>query len=199
MLMPFPHALPPVEGYFPAQLLLLALLGVSLVLIFAGRTLAKVVAFLAVGVVGAALGGTLSAQYLSPMWDIFGLLLGFVVGGVLAVALLPLGVGLALGYAGYVIALSFAASSTLALIVGVAFFIAGALLSNRILSVTTAVIGGLLLFDVLTRYIGFSSTIATVVAAFVTFVGLWVQLAPGRHPSQQPTTTTVGGQPNDRR
>ena len=199
MLIPFPHTLQPVLGYFPAQLLLLALLGASLVLIFAGRTLAKVVAFLAVGLVGAALGGTLTAQYLPPMWGVFGALLGFVMGGILGVALLPLGVGLALGYAGYVVALGFALGSTMALVVGVVFFVVGAILSNRILSVTTAVIGGLLLFDVLTRYIGLSSTIATVVAAFVTFVGLWVQLAPGRHPSQQPTTTTVGGQPNDRR
>lgn len=198
MLIPFPHTLPPVLGYFPAQLLLLALLGASLVLIFAGRTLAKVVAFLAVGLVGAALGGTLAAQYLPPMWGVFGALLGFVMGGILGVALLPLGVGLALGYAGYVVALGFALGSTMALVVGVVFFVVGAILSNRILSVTTAVIGGLLLFDVLTRYVGFSSTIATVVAAFVTLIGLWVQLAPGRRPPQ-PTTTAVGGQPSDRR
>ncbi len=192
-----PDSLSPVLPGVPASLLLLALLGVSLVLIFAGRTLAKVVAFLAVGIVGAAFGGTLAVQYLAPQWHILGVLLGFVVGGLLGVALLPLGIGLAVGYAGYIIALDLALGPAAALIAGVAFFVVGALLSSKILSVATAVIGGLLLFDVLTRY-GFGSTLATLVAALLTLVGLWVQLAPGRRPSQ-PTTTNVGGQPSDSR
>ena len=187
--------LSPALGYVPAEVLLLALLGVSLVLIFAGRTLAKLVAFLAVGIVGAAFGGTLAAQYLAPIWGIVGVLLGFVVGGVLGVALLPLGIGLALGYAAYVVAFGFALGPTAALVAGVAFSIVGALLSNRILGVATALVGRLLLFDSLPRYVGFSPTVATLIAAFLTFVGLWVQLGPGRHPAQ-PTTTNVGGQPS---
>ena len=190
---PFPNTLPPVQAYLPPEVLLLALLGVSLVLIFAGRALVKVVAFLAVGLVGAALGGQLAALYLQPEWGIVGVLLGFAIGGLLGVALLPLGVGLALGYAGYAIALGFAAGSTAAIIVGVAFFVVGAVLSNRIIGVATALVGGLLLFDVLVRYVGFGSDIATVVAGVITLAGLWVQLAPSRRPPQ-PTTTTVGGQ-----
>ena len=195
---PFPHALPAVLVYFPAQLLLFVLLGVSLVLIFAGRTLVKVVAFLAVGLVGAALGGTLWVQYLTPQLDIIGVLLGFVIGGLLGVALLPLGVGLALGYAAYVIALSFALGATGALIAGVALFVVGAILSNKILGVATALVGGLLLFDVLVRYVGFGPTFATLVAGLITLIGLWVQLSPGRR-TPQPTTASVGGQPSDSR
>lgn len=191
-----PNSLSPVLPGVPADLLLLALLGVSMVLIFAGRTLAKVVAFLAVGIVGAALGGTLAAQYVAQ-WQILGVLLGFVIGGLLGVALLPLGIGLAVGYTGYVIALDLALGPTAALVAGVAFFVVGALLSGKILSVATAAIGGLLLFDVLTRY-GFGSTLATLVAALLTLAGLWVQLSPDRRPSQ-PTATQVGGQPSDRR
>lgn len=197
-MIPFPHTLPPVQAYVPATVLLLALLGISLVLIFAGRALAKVVAFLAVGVIGAAFGGQLAAQYLAPQWATLGLLLGFVLGGIIGLVLLPLGVGLALGYAAYVVALSFAPSWIVAFIAGVAFFVVGALLSDKILGVATALIGGLLLFDVLTRYAGLGSPVATLVAALLTVVGLWVQLAPSRHPSQ-PTTTPVGGQPSDRR
>jgi hypothetical protein len=195
-MMPFPNSLSPVLPGVPAPVLLLALLGVSLLLIFAGRTLAKVVAFLAVGMIGAAFGGSIAVQYLVPQWQIVGLLLGFVMGGLLGVVLLPLGVGLAVGYAGYVIALDLALGPTAAIIAGVALFVVGALLSSKILSVATAMIGGLLLFDILTRY-GFGSILATLVAALLTLVGLWVQLEPGRHPAQ-PTTTNVGGQPSAR-
>lgn len=192
-MIPIPHSLwPGLPGVSP-QVLLLALLGASLVLIFAGRTMAKVVAFLAVGIVGAAFAGSLAGQYLASQWQILGVLLGFVIGGLLGVVLLPLGVGLATAYAGYVIALDLALGPTAALIVGVALFIVGAVLSDKILSVATAFIGGLLLFDVLTHY-GFGPTLATLVAALITLVGLWVQLAPGRRPSQ-PATTAVVGQP----
>jgi hypothetical protein len=195
-MIPIPHSLSPVLPGVPAPVLLLALLGVSLFLIFAGRTLAKVVAFLAVGIIGAAFGGSIAVQYLAPQWQILGLLLGFVIGGLLGVVLLPLGVGLAVGYAGYVVALELALGPTAAIIAGVALFVVGALLSSKILSVATALIGGLLLFDVLTHY-GFGSTLATLVATFLTLAGLWVQLELGRHPSE-PTTTSVGGQPSAR-
>ena len=196
VVIPFPHSLLPGLPGVPSQVLLLALLGVSLVLIFAGRTVAKVVAFLAVGIVGAALAGSIAAQYLTSQWQVLGALAGFVIGGLLGVVLLPLGVGLAIGYAGYVIALDLALGTPAALIAGVVLFIVGALLSDRILSFATALIGGLLLFDVLTLY-GFGPTLATLVAALLTLVGLWVQLAPGRHPSQ-PATAAAVGQPSPR-
>jgi hypothetical protein len=197
MTMPnLPHLLAPLLGSVPAELLLLALLGVSLVLIFAGRTLAKVVAFLAVGLAGAALGGTIFAHYLPPFWSIIGVLLGFVIGGVLGIALLSLGMGLLVGYVSYVVALGFSLGPNIALLVGVAFFIVGVILSGKILSLATALFGGLLLFEVLTRY-GFGPTFATVIAALLTLVGLWVQLVPSRRPAQ-PTATNVGGQPSAR-
>ncbi len=189
-----PHILAPALAQVPASLLVLSLLVVSLVLIFAGRTLVKVVAFLVVGFAGAAFGSILAAQYLSPQWAIIGLLLGFVIGGLLGVALLPLGIGLAVGYAGYVIALDLALGPTAALVAGVAFFVVGAFLSGKILGAATALVGGLLLFDVLTRYAGFGPTVATVIAAALTLIGLWVQLMPERRLTQ-PTTTNVGGQP----
>ncbi len=189
------NILAPALAQVPASLLVLALLAVSLVLIFAGRALVKVVAFLAVGFVGAAFGSMLAVQYLSPQWGILGLLLGFVTGGLLGVALLPLGIGLVVGYAGYIIALDLALGPLAALIAGVAFFIIGAMLSGEILGAATALVGGLLLFDVLTRYVGFGPTMAIVVAGALTLIGLWVQLAPGRRPAQ-PTTTNVGGQPS---
>ncbi len=192
-----PNMLAPLQAQVPAWALFLALLGVSLALIFAGSTLAKIVAFVVVGFVGASVGGALAAQYLPPGGNLVGVILGFAVGGLLGVALIALGIGFAVGYAGYLLALNFALSPTMALIVGIAFFIVGLALSGKILTVGTALVGGLLLFDVLTHY-GFGPTMATVVAALMTLIGLWVQLSPNRRVAQ-PATSNVGGQPSDRR
>lgn len=186
----------PALAQFPAWALVLALLAVSLVLIFAGKSLVKVVAFLVVGFLGAAFGGSLAVHYLSPDLGFVGVLLGFVAGGLLGLVLLPLGVGLAAGYAGYLVALDLALGPMVALIAGATFFIVGALLSGKILGIATAVVGGLLLFDVLSRFVGLDPFVATLLAAALTVVGLWVQLAPERHPTQ-PTSTAVGGQPGE--
>jgi hypothetical protein len=189
-----PSSLVPAMPHVPGDLLFLGLLAVSLVLIFAGSTLAKVLAFVVVGLVGAALGGVVVAQYISPQWDLLGVLLGFVIGGLLGVALLSLGVGLVAGYAAYILALGFGLSSTVALVAGVVFFIIGLVLSSKILVVATAVAGGFLLFNAL-AYFGFDPTLALVVAGALTLIGLWVQMGPRRRVTQ-PATTSVGGQPS---
>jgi hypothetical protein len=181
-------------AHVPTDLLFLALLVVSLALIFAGGTLAKLVAFMVVGLVGAVLGGVVVAQYISPQWDLVGILLGFVIGGLLGMALLPLGVGLVVGYAGYLLALGFGLSSTVALATGVVFLIIGLVLSSKIIKVVTAVAGGFLLFNVLV-YFGLDPTVSTLVAGALTLVGLWVQLTSRRRVTQ-PAATNVGGQPS---
>lgn len=183
--------LAPLQANVPAWALLLGLLGLSLVLIFAGSTLVKLVAFVVVGIAGAALGGTLVAQFVSPGWQLLGVLMGFVIGGVLGVALIALGMGLAAGYAAYVIALDLALGQTVGIIAGVAFFVVGLALSKKILTVSTALVGGLLLFNVLTSY-GFGSDIATLVAAALTIAGLWVQLTPQRR-----TAISTAAQPSN--
>jgi hypothetical protein len=190
MLWSISSMLAPLQANVPAWALLLGLLGLSLVLIFAGGTLVKVVAFVVVGIAGAALGGTIAAQYLAPSWQLLGVVLGFVVGGVLGVALIALGIGFALGYAAYLVALDLALGPTIALVTGVVFFIVGLVLSGKILTVGTAIVGGLLLFNVLTYY-GFGSEVATLVAAVLTVLGLWVQLAPRRR-----MTVSTGSQPS---
>lgn len=175
----------PVLAHVPAPLLLVSLVGVSLAVIFAGRTLAKVLAFFAVGLAGAVLGSSLAVQYLSSSWALVGLLLGFVMGGALGVVLLSVGIGLALGYAGYLVALDFALGATFALIVGAALFVIGLMFVNKILSLTTATLGGLLLFGVLTHY-GFGLPLAALVATALTLAGIWVQLGY-MHGSRPPT------------
>jgi hypothetical protein len=178
-------------AHVPPYLLFLALLVVSLALIFAGGTFAKVVAFMVVGLVGAVFGGVLVAQYISPQWDLVGVLLGFVIGGLLGMVLLPLGVGLVVGYAGYLLVLGLGLSSTVALAMGVIFFIIGLVLSSKIIKVVTAVAGGFLLFNVLV-YFGLDPIVSTLIAGVLTLIGLWVQLT-SRRQYKRPATMTVGG------
>ena len=180
-------------AHVPGDVLFLALLVVSLALIFAGGTLAKVLAFIVVGLLGAVFGGVLVAQYISPQWDLVGVLLGFVIGGLLGMALLSLGVGLVVGYATYIIALGFGLSSTAALVAGAVFFIVGLVLSSKIIKVVTAVAGGFLLFNVLV-YFGLDPLVSTLVSLVLAVVGLWVQLVSGRR-ARRPVATNVGGQP----
>ena len=169
------NMLAPVLAHVPAPLLLVTLLAVSVAMIFAGRTLAKILTFLAVGITGAALGGSLAVQYLSQSWSVVGALLGFVIGGMLGLVLLSVGVGLAIGYAGYLVALDFALGTTSALFVGLGLFVVGLMLSNKILGLATALLGGLLLFGVLNHY-GFGFATTTLVAGALTLAGLYVQL-----------------------
>jgi len=181
-------------AHVPGDVLFLALLVVSLALIFAGGTLAKVLAFIVVGLLGAVFGGIIIAQYISPQWDLVGVLLGFVIGGLLGMALLSLGVGLVVGYTAYIISLGFGLSSTVALVAGVVFFIVGLALSSKVLKVVTAVAGGFLLFNVLV-YFGLDPLVSTLISAALTAAGLWVQLA-SRRPATQRAAPNPGGQPS---
>jgi len=182
-------------AHVPADLLFLTLLVVSLALIFAGGTLAKVVAFVVMGLVGAVLGGVVVAQYISPQWDLVGILFGFIIGGLLGVVLLPLGVGLVVGYSAYIIALGFGLSSTVALVAGILFFVIGLALSSKILIIITAVGGGFLLFNVLT-YFGFDPLVSAFVATALTLVGLWVQMSSRRRMAPKAAANLVGQSTN---
>lgn len=182
-----PNQLAPLLQNVPAWLPLLGLLGVSLALIFAGRTVVKVAAFLIVGVAGALVGGMLGAHYIPAGGDLIGVVIGFVLGGLLGVALVALGIGLVVGYSAYLLAQQMAFGDTVSLILGLAFFVVGVALSGKILALVTAVGGGLLLFDVLILY-GFGPTVSTLLAALATLAGLWVQLSQRRH-APQPTAT----------
>jgi hypothetical protein len=159
---------------FPAWPLFIVLLVVSLLLIFAGRSVVKLLAFLVVGLIGASLGGSLGAQYLTSLGSLggaLGFLIGFFAGGLLGLLLIHVGIGLAVGYAAYVLALSLGSGTTMAVIIGFVFFLVGFLLYNKILTVITAVAGGFLLYDALGFYL--DPPIAGVIAIIVVLVGIW--------------------------
>ncbi len=184
------QVLPGLHG-LPEGALALALLAVSLVLIFAGKSVVKVLAFVAVGLVGASVGGTIGFQYLGAGGDFVGIVLGFVLGGLLGVMLVALGVGLLIGYAAYLLTLGFIPIFTAAFIVGVVFFAVGALMSSEILAVVTALAGGALLFDVLRGY-SLGLAISGLIAVLVTVAGIWVQMSSERRVVKPTAVQTRG-------
>jgi hypothetical protein len=155
--------------------LFVLLLIVSLLLIFFGRTVVRALAFLVIGLIGATIGGALAAQYLPSLGSLgglFGLVLGFIIGGFIGLMLVPVGIGLAVGYSAYLLTLDVVPNTTAAFVVALFFFIAGVFLYRKILTVVTAVAGGFLLFDALSFYV--NPTAAAVLAGLVTLVGLWL-------------------------
>ena len=186
------------QGQVPTWLLSLALLVISLVLIFAGRSVVKAIAFFVVGLVGAAIGGALAAQYLAGAGDLgtlVGFLLGFAIGGLIGVVVVMVGIGVVLGYGAYTVTQQFVSGSTIPLVAGFVFFLVGIALYNKILGLVTAVAGGFLLFDVLIDY-GAGSTLSLVVAAALTLGGIWVQ--EGKRRKKVTQTISKGSKPGAR-
>lgn len=186
--MSIPDQLAPFLSIVPEWALLLATLVVSLALIFAGRKVVKLFAFLVVGIIGASIGGAMVAQYLAgsgSLGVLLGVIVGFFIGGLLGVVLVAVGIGVAVGYAAYLLTAEFVSGTTIPLIVGLIFFIIGVAFYGRILGVVTAIAGGLLFFDVILIY-GFGPILSTIFAAALTIVGIWVQEGFNRR-AQQPT------------
>ena len=170
----------------------IVLLIVSLLLIFAGRRVVKALAFLVVGLIGASIGGTLAAQYISSLgWfgSILGILIGFFAGGLLGLLVVRLGIGLAVGYAAYIIAVDIVSSTIAGIVVGFVFFLIGVVLYNKILTLVTALAGGFLLFTALNLPpLGLPSLASAAIAIIITMIGLWVDF--GRRKKRGKATFT---------
>ncbi len=158
----------------PDTFLAVLLLFLSLALIFAGKSLAKALAFLVTGAVVGAIGAIFGTMFLGILGTILGGVVGFLVGGLIGIMLLELGIGVALGYFGYTVAHSYFGGITIPIVIGIALFVVGIVLADRILSVATVVLGGVLLFDVMLS-LGTGAALATLVSVVVSLAGLWVQ------------------------
>ncbi len=163
--------LPEVVG---TPIFLIALLVVSLLLIFFGGRVIKAVAFILGGFIGAYLGGTLGAFFLSSLGAILGEIAGFLVGGLLSLAFLSLAIGLGLGYSGYAITQLIFGATIPSLIVGVVLFVLGVILSGRILTLVSVFIGSFLLLNAL-AFAGLQLPLAIVVVSALAILGLWIQ------------------------
>lgn len=184
----------PVLPGLPGQLLVIALAIAALVLLFAGRSIIKVVAFFVVGLIGVALGGTIGVVTLGPLGALIGAVLGFIVGGFLGMALLALGISLIIGYAGYVLALDLSGNPFVALVIGFVLFVIGLAFHNKIISVVTAVAGGILLFDVL-RMLGMEVLVSTIIALLAVVAGIYVQSTTGKRIKSAGSTQSAATNP----
>src|SRR2546427_12888330 len=101
---------------------LVALLLAALFLIFFGRRVIKLVAFILGGWAGAYFGGILGAAFLGSFGTLVGELVGFLVGGFLGMSLLSFAIGLGLCSAGYAITQAILSSTVACLSFGVVLF-----------------------------------------------------------------------------
>lgn len=170
-----PHVIHFPAGLVPAPsgvLIAIILLAVSLLLMFAGRSVVKSLAFLLAGVAGALAGATLGAVLFGLLGLLTGAVLGFFIVGFIGYSLLYLGVGFITGYFVYELARSLGLSLFISLFLGVVFFIVGILLTGRFLELITAIAGGAIFFSV-AIYFGspfFFSLLASIILAALGYV-----------------------------
>lgn len=166
----FPHAISGAAALLYAVLLALVALG----LIFAGRSVIKGLAFLAVGLAGAAFGAAAGTIVLPLIGTIVGGVVGFVVGGLIGLLLVHIGIGLALGYFGYLTTRFLTHSLVLGVAIGIALFIVGVAISSKLMELVTAILGGFILYGVLI-FFGAAPFTAGVVSLVLAAVGFVVQ------------------------
>ena len=168
---PFFHGLLP-RGLSLVSALLLA--AVSLGLIFAGKQIIRVIAFIGIGLVVGAAFASAGAVVLGIFGLVAGFVLGFVIGGLLSFVLLPLAIGIGIGLAAYRIAQVIAHVYIFSVIVGVIFFVIGIIISLKLLALATAFFGALLLFDALI-FFDVPGLFAALICVVLAVVGFWVQ------------------------
>ena len=166
----FPHAL----SGFGGSIFAVVLLGLSLALMFYGRSIIKGLAFLAVGFAGAAFGLAVGGSFLGVVGAIIGGVLGFLVGGAVGLLLVNVGMGLALGYFGYLATRDLTNVFVLAVVVGIILFFVGVAISSKLLDLVTAILGGFILDGVLV-FFGVAPPYAAVVSLVLAAAGFYVQ------------------------
>ncbi|HVC26693.1 MAG TPA: hypothetical protein VND40_00890 [Nitrososphaerales archaeon] len=158
------------SGSFFAAILALVALG----LIFSGRSVIKGLAFLVVGLAGAAFGAAVGGALIGVIGAVVGGVVGFFVGGAIGLLLVDVGMGLALGYFGYLVTRDLTNLFFLAVVVGVILFVVGVAISSKLLELVTAVLGGVILDGVLV-FFGVSPLYAAVVSLVLAAIGFYVQ------------------------
>jgi hypothetical protein len=166
----FPHALSGFGGSLFAVILALVALG----LMFSGRSIIKGLAFLAVGLAGAAFGLAVGGSLLGVIGAVIGGVLGFLVGGAIGLLLVEVGMGLALGYFGYLVTRDLTNVFVLAVVVGVILFFVGVAISTKLLELVTAILGGVIL-DAVLVYFGVPPFYAAAVSVVLAASGFYVQ------------------------
>ncbi len=152
---------------------------VALALMFSGRSIIKGLAFLVVGLAGAAFGVAVAGGFLGVVGAVVGAVVGFLVGGAIGLLLVDVGIGLALGYFGYLLTRDLTNVFVLAVVVGVILFVVGVAISSKLLDLVTAVLGGVI-FDGVLVFFGVPPLYAAVVSVVLAAVGFSVQFRERR-------------------
>jgi hypothetical protein len=166
----FPHALSGAGGDVLAVILLL----ISIALMFSGRSIIKGLAFLVVGFAGAVFGLAVGGIVLGPIGAVIGGVIGFLAGGAIGLLLVEVGMGLALGYFGYLATRDITHVFVLAVVVGVILFFVGVALASKLLELVTAVLGGVVLYGVLV-FFGLAPLDSAVISLVLAAAGFFVQ------------------------
>src|SRR5712691_7216655 len=124
---------------------LVALLLAALFLIFFGRRVIKVVAFILGGLAGAYFGGILGAAFLGSFCTLVAEVICFLLGGCLGMSFLSFAIGLGLGYAGYAITQSILGSTLASISVVLVLFVVGMILAGKILSLVSVIFVGFII------------------------------------------------------
>jgi len=153
-----------------------SLLVISLLLIMVGSRLTEGLAFVVVGLVGGSIGYGLGAGF-GTASSMAGFVAGFLSGGVVALLLLPLGMGLALGFMGYQVAASLTGILIVPLMVSIVCFTYGLFLTDLLLPVVSSASGGMILYATAISLGMPASEVALVVVTMST-LGVIVQTVP---------------------
>lgn len=126
----------------------IGLLTMSFLLIFGGTRLIRSLSLILGGLIGALAGLTIGSQAYGMIGATLGFAVGFALGGVMSLYFLPVGIGLAMGFMGYSVAKTFIPITLVPPLVGVVCFAYGLLLTDVLLSVMSATLGGMVLYDI---------------------------------------------------
>jgi len=160
------------------SLLAIIFLILGLILVFYGRKLVKIVTFIVGGIVGA----ISIYEYIIPWLKISEpfnyiiALLGFIISGVLAVALIHLLGAVIAGYLAYRFVNPYFQDWMLPLIIAVIAFVVVLILFNKLLSIGTAVLGGILVSYSINIFISLGIIVSFIIIIVLAIAGAYYQL-----------------------
>lgn len=155
----------------------LLLIVFGLVMAFYGRKIAKIITFLVGGVVGALFTYTYIAprMALEPPLNYVAAFAAFIVVGLLAIVLLYLSAGIAAGAATYLFTKPLFSGWTPIILAAIAFAVV-LILFNKVLSVGTAILGGIIVAYGANVLLPLIPPLPLIIAAVVAVIGSYYQL-----------------------
>lgn len=154
----------------------IVLIVLGLLLLFIGRKLVKVLTFLAGGIIG----GLLAYQYSLPHFGVptaylIGVV-GFVIVGLIAYALLYLAAGIAAGALTYFLTKPLFPDILIPIVLAVIAFAVVLILFNKILSVGTAIFGAIIVATGIGRLFPLNPLATLIIVVVLAALGSYVQL-----------------------